>query len=105
VLQAASGQPVAGFCYPFGDTDQRVVAAVRTAGYSYGCAIWRGPYTSQHALPRIYVGDADSSLRLWAKAVKHRLTWNYAVPTGGQAHPPAPGPEQAPTASSFPHSA
>jgi len=105
VLQAASGQPVAGFCYPFGDTDQRVVAAVRTAGYSYGCAIWRGPYTSQHALPRVYVGDADTPWRLWAKAVKHRLTWNYAVPAGGQAHPTAPGPEQAPTASSFPHSA
>ncbi len=29
VLQAASGQPVAGFCYPFGDADKRVVAAVR----------------------------------------------------------------------------
>ena len=78
VLQAASGQPVAGFCYPYGDADMRVVDAVRTAGYSYGCAIWRGEHTSQHALPRTYVGDADSPWRLWAKAIKHRVTWDYA---------------------------
>ena len=105
VLQAASGQPVAGFCYPYGDADMRVVAAVRTAGYSYGCAIWRGEHTSQHALPRTYVGDADSPWRLWAKAVKHRLTWDYAVPAGRPAHPSAPVPGPTPTASSFPHSA
>ena len=101
VLQAASGQPVAGFCYPYGDANPRVVAAVRTAGYSYGCAIWRGEHTSQHALPRIYIGEPDSTWRLWAKAVKHRLTWDYAVRSGWQARPPA----ATPTASSFPHSA
>ena len=105
VLQAASGQPVAGFCYPFGDTDERVVKAVRAAGYSYGCAIWRGPHTSQHALPRTYVGDVDTPWRLWAKAVKHRFTWDYAVPARWQAHPPAAGPGKTATASSFPHSA
>ena len=105
VLQAASGQPVAGFCYPYGDADMRVVAAVRTAGYSYGCAIWRGEHTSQHALPRTYVGDADSPKRLWAKAVKHRLTWDYAVPAGWPTHSQAPGPAKTPTVSSFPHSA
>jgi peptidoglycan/xylan/chitin deacetylase (PgdA/CDA1 family) len=76
VLQAASGQSVAGFCYPYGDADMRVVAAVRTAGYAYGCAIWHGEHTSRHALPRTYVGDADSAWRLWAKAVKHRVTWD-----------------------------
>ena len=66
------------FCYPYGDADMHVVDAVRTAGYSYGCAIWRGEHTSQHALPRTYVGDADSPWRLWAKAIKHRVTWDYA---------------------------
>jgi peptidoglycan/xylan/chitin deacetylase (PgdA/CDA1 family) len=77
VLQAASGQPVTGFCYPYGDADLRVRDAVRAAGYSYGCAIWRGQHTSQHALPRTYVGDADSPWRLWAKALKHRVIWDY----------------------------
>jgi peptidoglycan/xylan/chitin deacetylase (PgdA/CDA1 family) len=102
VLQAASGQPVAGFCYPYGDTDQRVVDAVRTAGYSYGCAIWRGRCTSQHALPRVYVGDSDTSWRLWAKAIKHRVTWDYASP-GGRREQPRPEPGDAPAP--FPHSA
>ncbi len=102
MLQAASGQPVAGFCYPYGDTDQRVVDAVRTAGYSYGCAIWRGRCTSQHALPRVYVGDSDTSWRLWAKAIKHRVTWDYASP-GGRREQPRPEPGDAPAP--FPHSA
>lgn len=80
VLQGVSGQPVAGFCYPYGDIDERVVKGVRAAGYEYGCAIWRSALTGRHALPRIYVGDADSSWRLWAKAVRHRLTWDYRRP-------------------------
>lgn len=104
VLQAASGQPVAGFCYPYGDADPRVVAAVRTAGYSYGCAIWRGPHTSRHALPRVYVGDADTSWRLWAKAIKHRVTWDFAGP-GGRRRQPAPRPEPGDAPACFPHSA
>ncbi|HCU93668.1 MAG TPA: polysaccharide deacetylase [Actinobacteria bacterium] len=77
VLQGVSGQPVAGFCYPYGDVDERVVAGVRVAGYEYGCAIWRSAHTGRHALPRTYVGDADSPWRLWAKAIRHRLTWDY----------------------------
>jgi peptidoglycan/xylan/chitin deacetylase (PgdA/CDA1 family) len=51
VLQGISGQPVAGFCYPYGDVDGRVVAGVREAGYEYGCAIWRSDHTGRHALP------------------------------------------------------
>lgn len=78
VLQAASGQQVAGFCYPYGDADARVAAAVRAAGYSYGCARRRSGHTSRHALPRTYVGDADTPWRLWAKALRHRVTWDYA---------------------------
>jgi peptidoglycan/xylan/chitin deacetylase (PgdA/CDA1 family) len=89
VLAAASGQPVAGFCYPYGHLDARVVAAVRSVGYSYGCAIWPSQHTGQHALPRIYVGDADSSWRLWAKAARHLLTWEYPIPGGGRLAGPA----------------
>lgn len=85
VLQAASGQSVAGFCYPYGDASPRVMDAVRTAGYAYGCAIWRAGHTSRHALPRTYVGDADSGWRLWAKTVKHRVTWDYANRTVPQS--------------------
>jgi peptidoglycan/xylan/chitin deacetylase (PgdA/CDA1 family) len=79
-LQAASGQPVAGFCYPYGHIDGQAVAAVRAAEYGYACAIWRSPYTGRHALPRIYVGDADTPWRLWAKGLRHRLTWVYTPP-------------------------
>jgi peptidoglycan/xylan/chitin deacetylase (PgdA/CDA1 family) len=80
VLQAASGQQVTGFCYPYGHLDGRVVGAVAAAGYSHGCAIWRSAYTGQFALPRIYVGDYDSSWRLWAKAARHWLAWEYRGP-------------------------
>jgi peptidoglycan/xylan/chitin deacetylase (PgdA/CDA1 family) len=80
VLQAASGQEVTGFCYPYGHLDGRVVEAVAAAGYSYGCAIWRSAHTGRLALPRIYVGDSDSSWRLWAKAARQWLTWEYRGP-------------------------
>jgi peptidoglycan/xylan/chitin deacetylase (PgdA/CDA1 family) len=73
ILQDVSGQEVAGFCYPYGHLDAPSVTAVRAAGYHYGCAIWRSPLTSLHALPRTYIGDRDGSLRLLAKWYRHRL--------------------------------
>jgi peptidoglycan/xylan/chitin deacetylase (PgdA/CDA1 family) len=79
LLMEVSGQDVTGFCYPYGDIDGRVHDAVRAAGYGYGCAIWRSPLTGQHALPRTFVGDADSPLRMRAKRVRHRLTRGRAV--------------------------
>lgn len=75
VLQDVSGQDVRGFCYPYGDLDGRVVNGVREAGYEYGCAIWRSDFTGRHALPRTYIGDADSPPRMWAKRLRHRLSW------------------------------
>lgn len=30
--------------------------------------------TARHALPRTCTGDADTPARLWAKAMRHRLT-------------------------------
>lgn len=92
VLQAASGQQVTGFCYPYGHLNGRVVEAVAAAGYTYGCAIWRSAYTGRFALPRIYVGDFDSSWRLWAKAARYWLTWEYRGPGAGRlAGTPASG--------------
>ncbi|MGH3303621.1 MAG: polysaccharide deacetylase family protein [Streptosporangiaceae bacterium] len=75
ILRAASGQGVAGFCYPFGHVDALTVSAVRTAGYSYGCAISRTPETGLFAIPRAYVDDNDNCMHLVAKEVKHLLTW------------------------------
>ncbi|MDR0344101.1 MAG: polysaccharide deacetylase family protein [Nocardiopsaceae bacterium] len=84
ILQQASGQPVTGFCYPYGHLDERAVAAVRAAGYSYGCAIWRSEITGLHTMPRFFVGDADRPWRLWAKGVRHWLCWDYRGPGAGQ---------------------
>jgi peptidoglycan/xylan/chitin deacetylase (PgdA/CDA1 family) len=75
ILQDASGQDVTGFCYPWGYVDAATVDAVRSAGYSYGCAIWRTPETGLHALTRAYVDDDDNCMHLIAKEVKHWLTW------------------------------
>ena len=75
MLQEATGQDVAGFCYPYGDIDDRVLAQVKAAGYHYGCAIWPSPLSGRHALPRTYIGDADHSLRMRAKWMRHKLRW------------------------------
>ncbi len=90
ILQAVTGQPVPGFCYPYGAVDDAAVRQVRAAGYDYGCAIWPSPHTGRHALPRSYVGEADGPSRLWAKAVRHRLTWAYrARPDSATLRSPA----------------
>ena len=67
ILQEITGKPVGGFCYPYGDLDAGAVAPVRDTGYDYGCAIWPSACTGRHALPRTYIGEADTAPRLWAK--------------------------------------
>jgi peptidoglycan/xylan/chitin deacetylase (PgdA/CDA1 family) len=81
VLREITGQDVTGFCYPWGHLDSRAVDQVRSAGYSYGCAISRSRLTGPYALPRNYIGDADSSPRLWAKGVCHWLGRDYSHPS------------------------
>ena len=66
-----------------------MVAAVRAADYDYACAIWPSEYAGRHALPRTYIGDADTSPRLWGKAVRHWLTWAYPGPGGARSRPRA----------------
>ncbi|KMS70356.1 polysaccharide deacetylase [Streptomyces viridochromogenes] len=74
-LAALTGGDVDGFCYPYGCLDQRVVDAVRLAGYRYACSIGPGPAGSDDfALPRIHLGEADGSLRL---ELKRRLARVY----------------------------
>jgi peptidoglycan/xylan/chitin deacetylase (PgdA/CDA1 family) len=73
ILQEITGEPVGGFCYPYGDIDATAVGRVRELGYA--CAIWASAYTGRHALPRTYIGEADTAPRLWAKRARHQLTW------------------------------
>jgi peptidoglycan/xylan/chitin deacetylase (PgdA/CDA1 family) len=80
ILTETIDRDVTGFCYPYGHIDASSVAAVQQAGYAYGCAIWRSASTGPHTLPRVYVGDADGSLRLWAKGARHWLAWEYRGP-------------------------
>jgi peptidoglycan/xylan/chitin deacetylase (PgdA/CDA1 family) len=58
---------VPGYCYAYGDLDAYAVEQVRTAGYEYACAVGRSAWAGQYALPRTYVGQADTAPRLWAK--------------------------------------
>ncbi|MEU6711337.1 polysaccharide deacetylase family protein [Nonomuraea sp. NPDC046802] len=74
-LENVLGEQVSGFCYPYGHAAAREVEAIRRAGYSYACAIWKSELSGRHALPRTYVGDRDGPLRLRAKWARHRVRW------------------------------
>ena len=41
-LETLIGQPVTQFCYPYGDLDERVVAATRLAGFAAATTVQRG---------------------------------------------------------------
>ncbi|MEV6395118.1 polysaccharide deacetylase family protein [Streptomyces sp. NPDC051907] len=72
-LREITGVAPSGFCYPYGAVDPRAVDAVRGAGYGYGCAIDPGALAGAYALPRTHISQADRSLRLWAKRLRHRV--------------------------------
>nr|WP_031094920.1 MULTISPECIES: polysaccharide deacetylase family protein [unclassified Streptomyces] len=72
-LEELTGTPVTGFCYPYGTVDRRAVEAVREAGYTYACAIDPGELTGPHVLPRVYIGQDDTAVRLFLKYRLHRL--------------------------------
>jgi peptidoglycan/xylan/chitin deacetylase (PgdA/CDA1 family) len=85
VLTALTGQEVAGFCYPYGAAGAREVAAVRGAGYGYGCVAHvrdQSPSTLdiRYTLPRTHVGDGDTAPRLFAKRLRHRLIHGRPAP-------------------------
>ncbi|MDL5366764.1 polysaccharide deacetylase family protein [Xanthomonas sp. NCPPB 2654] len=57
-LEDLLGEPVAQFCYPYGDVDARVAAAVREAGYVAATSTRRGravPGSDPWRYPRIQV--------------------------------------------------
>jgi peptidoglycan/xylan/chitin deacetylase (PgdA/CDA1 family) len=74
VLSELAGEPVTGFCYPYGDAGPRETTAVADAGYEYACAAGRDLPAGTLTLPRTFVGDRDNPPRLYAKLVRHRLT-------------------------------
>jgi putative peptidoglycan lipid II flippase len=76
-LEAVVAAPVRGFCYPYGDV-ANALEIVRDAGYEYAVATRTTARKHRYALPRIYVGERDGALRLWAKLVRHRLVWGSA---------------------------
>ncbi|GAA0616788.1 polysaccharide deacetylase family protein [Streptomyces crystallinus] len=97
LLRALTGREVAGFCYPYGTVDQRAADAVRAAGYRYACAIDPGPLTGRYALPRVHIGERDTSVRLHLKRALHR--WRRRPPGDGpgagflpEDRPPVLGP-------------
>lgn len=86
LLHELTGEPPAGFCYPYGTFDGRAVDAVRRAGYAYACAIDPRAGAGRHALPRTHISQADRGARLWAKRLRHRARRHPAlepVRTGG----------------------
>ncbi|MDX3851296.1 polysaccharide deacetylase family protein [Streptomyces sp. AK02-01A] len=88
LLRTITGGEAAGFCYPYGTVDARVMEAVRAAGYTYACGISPGPLTGVFALPRVHVGEKDSGTRLHLKRRLHRWRREPVPATG---HPvPAP---------------
>jgi peptidoglycan/xylan/chitin deacetylase (PgdA/CDA1 family) len=67
VLSEILNAPVEGFCYPYGDLDGAAIRAVRRTGYGYACAVRERIEHSLYDLPRTYVGEKDSLLRLAIK--------------------------------------
>ncbi|MEU3788975.1 polysaccharide deacetylase family protein [Streptomyces fructofermentans] len=84
LLGELTGRDVQGFCYPYGTVDQRAADAVRSAGYRYACAIDPGPLTGPFALPRVHIGENDTSWRLLLKYRLNRLR-RRPVPVTGEA--------------------
>ena len=80
ILREVSGQPVDGFCYPYGHLDRRVLDGVERAGYSYACAVWSTEFAGPYALAREYIRDTDSPRRLWARGARHWLKQEYRGP-------------------------
>ncbi|WP_119068518.1 polysaccharide deacetylase family protein [Rubrobacter indicoceani] len=73
-IEAVTGRRARGFCYPYGIFDERSLAAVKRAGYSYGCSLTRVLEGGRFDLPRIPVRERDGLRRL---ALKMRFYFPY----------------------------
>ncbi|MGB3483052.1 MAG: polysaccharide deacetylase family protein [Mycobacterium sp.] len=74
ILQQLLDKEIAGFCYPYGYLDARVVEASKAAGYDYACAVTPSSSIGRHAIPRTLVHEGDTSWRLDAKRIVSTLT-------------------------------
>src|SRR5690349_16158225 len=72
ILETVLGQPVQGFCYPYGELSDATMAAVAGHGYGYAVAIRPTGWRDRYALPRAHVREADTGPRLLAKLIRHR---------------------------------
>ncbi len=95
LLRELTGTEVTGFCYPYGTVDARVVAAVRAAGYRYGCAIAPGPLAGELALPRVHIGQEDTGVRLELKRLLSPVRRPMPSYAGAPVTPARPAPEPA----------
>jgi peptidoglycan/xylan/chitin deacetylase (PgdA/CDA1 family) len=89
------GAPIRGFAYPFGSMDAAARRAVRDAGYDYACAVWT-PVTELGfmALPRMFIGERDSTLRMAAKRFLYRpylAVYGKRAETAGADHAASSG--------------
>ena len=82
VLEALIGAPVRGFCFPYGALSDTAVDITETAGYDYAVATRLSGRRDRYALPRVYVGQRDTALRLLAKRIRHRFTWGAGLARG-----------------------
>ena len=77
-LAARLGVEIRGFAYPYGSMDPAARRAVAGAGYEYACAV-QTPRAALGlaALPRVYVGQQDTAVRLAAKRLLYRgyIAW------------------------------
>ncbi|MFE9256177.1 polysaccharide deacetylase family protein [Streptomyces sp. NPDC006879] len=74
-LHELVGAAPAGFCYPYGALDRRVLGAVREAGYAYACAIDPGRVGGPYAMPRTHISEADGAGRLGVKRLRHQARY------------------------------
>ena len=69
-LEELTGVAPRSFCYPYGSADEVAERAVRDAGYSVGCAVWRvAGLSTRLAMPRVGVVEQDRAVRFAAKLV------------------------------------
>jgi hypothetical protein len=66
VLEDLIDISVDGFCYPFGATAPEAVAGA-SDHYDYACAVSAPHEVGRWALPRFFIGESDSPIRLAAK--------------------------------------
>lgn len=89
VLSSWLGRPVAGFCYPNGDHDERSVAAVIRAGYAHACTTRSGvhrPLDDPFRMRRVEIAPGrvlERAGRLDVTAFRRELCGLFRASTAG----------------------